>query len=378
MKYALKNLSALIRKERIVFAMMFVSVFFSALLLNFSYGVYRNYHTKTTEAEINNTMLRPRIADGQTLTKKDLQAYSEALSQELLDQMEVICAETVPEDGPGADMGGTFKMRYRMVNGKYDISWQRESYARTHQIKSGRFLSDEEAETGAFSAVISDTDNIFPLDSETVTLFGNEYTVVGKCRIDSAYPIVPFLSLPDALPFTSLLIVFYENVTRAQYRELVKTADSVIPGILVYDEPEFPDEDSLYIYRNIMLISALISLVSAANLAMLYLYMVRKRSRDLAIFRICGCTRSKAIRLYVTECLLISVPVYLAGLLVYVTVLKKQLSAIYEHMNEVYTPLSYLAVFAVYLLTVFLITEIVVRRKITKTVMSSLNGGVYR
>ena len=115
MKYALKNLSALIRKERIVFAMMFVSVFFSALLLNFSYGVYRNYHTKTTEAEINNTMLRPRIADGQTLTKKDLQAYSEALSQELLDQMEVICAETVPEDGPGADMGGTFKMRYRML-----------------------------------------------------------------------------------------------------------------------------------------------------------------------------------------------------------------------------------------------------------------------
>ena len=105
--------------------------------------------------------------------------------------------------------------------------------------------------------------------------------------------------------------------------------------------------------------------------------MVRKRSRDLAIMRICGCTRSKAIRLYVTECLLISVPVYLLGLLLYVTVLKKQLSVIYEHMNEVYTPLSYLAVFAVYLLTVFLITEIVVRRKIAKTVMSSLNGGVY-
>ena len=269
MKYVLKNLAAFIRKERIVFAMMAVSVFFSALLLNFSYGVYRNYHTKTSEAEINNTMIRPRVADGQTLTKKNLQAYSEALSPELTEAIQVFCAETVPEDGPGAEMGGTFKMRYRMVNGKYDISWQRESYTKTHQIKSGRFLSDEESETGAFSAVISDADNIFPLDSETVMLFGNEYGVVGTYRGDSAYPIVPFLSLPDSLPFTSLLIVFYENVTRTQYRELVKTADSVIPGILIYDEPEFPDEDSLYIYRNIMLISVLISLVSAANIAML-------------------------------------------------------------------------------------------------------------
>ena len=376
MKYAFKNLSVFIRKEKIVFAMMVVSVFFSALLLNFSYGVYRNYHTKTAEAEINNTMLRPRIVDGQTLTKKDLQTYSEALSPELLDAMEVICAETVPADGPGAEMGGTFKMRYRMLNGKYDISWQREAYKKTRQIKSGRFISDEEEENGAFVAVLSDDDSIFPHDAETISLFGNEYQVIGMYRGDSSYPIVPFLSLPDSLPFTSLLIVFYENVTQKQYRELVKTADSVIPGILIYDEPDFPDEDSMYIYRNIMLISVLISLVSAVNFAMLYLYMVKKRSRDLAIFRICGCTRSKAIRLYVTECLLISVPVYLLGVLLYITVLQKRLSAIYEHMNEVYTPLAYLAIFAVYLLTVFLITEIVVRRKIAGTVMSSLNGGV--
>lgn len=64
-----------------------------------------------------------------------------------------------------------------------------------------------------------------------------------------------------------------------------------------------------------LVISVIISLLSVINFAMLYLFILKNRQRNLAVMRICGCTKVKAVLIYLTECLVLTLPVYFVGAL---------------------------------------------------------------
>jgi len=376
MSYILKNIMRFLKNERLIFCVIVICVLCSSLILNFSYGLYQNYNVKKTESEIELNTIFPTIAEGCTLTKRDLQNYSMALTQETLDAMEVICGMAELDNFKAEDYGELY-MRFTIRDGRFQIcEHTKESFERQGQLLTGRYITNEEEANGAYVALNSIEMGDTLSDGEgKIRLFGNDYTVIGTYKGASSLPIVPFLTIPDSLQLTGVGIMFYHNVTKAQYNELTSVAEDILPGKLVFDDLQFPDSDTVYLYNNIMLIAILISLVSAINFTMLYLYMVKKRSHELSVFRICGCTKSKAVHYYLGECILISVPTYFAGIGLYIILLKQVLSGAFEFMEQAYNWKIYLSIFLIYLTVVLLLMEIVIRNKVSSSVMDSLRGG---
>lgn len=376
MSYILRNIMRFWKNERLIFCVTIICVLCSSLILNFSYGLYQNYNVKKTESEIDLNTIIPTIAEECTLTKGDLKNFSMALSQDTLDAMEVIYGMAELDDFKAEDYGEMY-MRFTIRNGKFQIcETTKESFESQGQLISGRYITNEEEEKGAYVALSSvEMGDVLNDGEGTIKLFGKEYEVIGIYKGGTLLPIVPFLTIPDSLQLNGFGIMFYHNITRSQYNELINTANEVLPGKLIFDDLQFPDSDTIYQYNNIMLIAILISLVSAINFSMLYLYMIKKRSHELSIFRICGCTKSKVIHFYLGECILISLPTYFIGIGIYKLLLKKVFSNIFEFMEQAYSPSVYLIIFLIYLVVVILLMEIVIRRKISTSVMDGLRGG---
>ena len=380
MKFIIKNTVRFLKNETLIFMVILICVLCSSLILNFSYGLYQNYHVKKNEYELETHKIVPAIAEGCTLTKGELKNYSLALGQDTLDAMEVIYGmASISDFDP--EKNGPMYMRYTIRNGQFQIcETTKNAFEKQGQIIWGRYITNEEEAVGANVVLLptaSDEQLYQSLmtDDTTIRLFGKNYEVIGKYNGAGGCPIVPFLTVPDSIPLDGFGIRFYKSVTKTQYNQIVNTANELLPGKLIFEDLHLPDNDTIYLYNNTMLIAVLISVVSAINFAMLYLYMVKRRSHELSVFRICGCTKSKAVRLYLGECILISVPVYFVGVALYIILLKRLLSDVFEYMEQAYSVKIYLIIFLIYLAVVLLIMEIVIRKKISSSVMEGLRGG---
>lgn len=376
MRYIFKNIKSFLRDEKTIFFVMVLCILCSALILNFSYGLYQNYQTQKTADVVELNTIIPEIQEGQALTKADLEQYLGALSTDTLDQMMVIYTMSLLDGFPEEDFG-TMYARFTIRNHKYQICEEtRAAFEDNGRLTSGRYFTNEEEEIGANVAIVNWNDNTLALQSgaDTIILFGKEYQVIGI--YDGTVPIVPFLSLPDDFVIgDGFGMIFYQNITRSQYEELVTTAEMVLPGMLAFDALRLPDVDQVNLYNNIIAISVVIALISAINFAMLYLYMIKKRLKDLTIFRLCGCTKSKVVKIYLGECIMISIPVYLIGTGVYAILMHNVLSEIFPYMENAYTLPVYAEIFLIYLISMLITLEIVIRSRVSSTVMKGLQEG---
>ena len=90
MKHLLLNLKSFYKNDRLIIFIMIICGVTSAFIINFSYGLYYNYNFQKYEVEVDIDDLYPTIAEGKTLTKKQLQQYVLALDNSTLSEMMVI------------------------------------------------------------------------------------------------------------------------------------------------------------------------------------------------------------------------------------------------------------------------------------------------
>lgn len=377
MKQIVQNIKAFINKEFMIFCITVFCIFISALLLNFSYGLYQNYHVMRIESESDLNRIMTKVGtgnDGEKLTKEKLLSYLNALSEKTLDAMDIIAVSAVYPDlycVPSEEGGGNkaFWYRFCIRNGNYCISKPtKDSWEKNGMIVNGRYLNNEEESSGANVAMIankvgfgiSDNTKSLMTNENTIKLWGKEYQIIGEYSGGWDTPIIPFLSAPDDTTLKTLTFDFYSNVTRSQYDELRNTASEIIPGILTFPELNIPDTDTYYLYNNVMLISALLALLSALNFAMLYQYILQKRRKRLAVFRICGCTKWKAFRSYIGECMAISIPAYAVGTAVFGMLLENVFDQMFPYMKAAYSPAIYLSIFAIYAAIVLVVLSVLI------------------
>lgn len=123
-----------------------------------------------------------------------------------------------------------------------------------------------------------------------------------------------------------------------------------------------------------MVIAVIISLIAALNIAILYRYILLKRKKDIAVFRICGCTRIKAALIYVGECLCLIIPFYILSALLYHYTLLPLFSDYYSYMAGAYSTLIYFVIFFIYLLLSLIILFIMIMKESGENPVSSLKG----
>lgn len=392
MKYIFLNIKNLVKNEKFIFAVMLVCIFVSAWIMTFSYGLYQNYHALRIEGESDSKEISPEIAGDEPLTRSELAMYLESLSDELLSDANIIfCSTSFSFDHIDPYSSQVFPRdvivmsRFTVKSGTYRIASDvRDIWNTNAMIKNGRYFTDDEEAGGVCSAMIPDewiNDPQQSLDytelfdgSDSVALFGKHYDIIGTHLSNGV--VVPFLSIPGETPINSFALSFNNVISRSNYKEMIQRANEVIPGKLIFPELPFPDEESIYIYNNIMMISVLIAVLSVINFAMLYNFIFKKRSRQLAIMRICGCTPLRAWGICLGECCVVCVPVFLVGMLTYIPFMHGVLADIFVYMEESYSNTIYAAIFIIYIVILLVIMGVRLLVQINKTLSESQKRGV--
>lgn len=380
MKYVLHNLCSFMRNEKIIFFIMVICILSSALILNFSYGLYRNFDTAKKEANADLKSITAIINKDAAPTHKQVQEYIESLTEDARQGMCVFIAGKLEEYD--IDTYDTLDSRFTYENGRYEIPEIFRTNAEK-EMYSGRMITNEEESDGANVAVVGNNglgwnENTLKLgDGKTyIVLFGKRYEVVGENKAVAPTPVIPFLSIPDDFIYDDVMILDFANViTKPVYEELKEKAEQYMPNAMKFPELKLPDADSITLYNNIMLISLLIAVLSVLNFAMLYHFILEKRSKNLAIIRLCGCTKGKAVLLYLGECIIVSVPIYLIGTLGYIWLLYNVLDKLFIYMVESYYIWVYFAIFAIYFIMMILIMGIMITCHIKGSIVQEWKEG---
>ena len=375
MKYILRNIRSLIKNEPLIFAVMIVCVFASSWVLTFAYGLYQNYNVQKTEADIESKELVLGLREDKSVTRTDLERFFAEISDETLNAANLLyCDAELPGFPTERGDYGRAAFRFTIHNGRYQSSsYIKEQWEKKGQITSGRFFSDDDEKTGANVALIytdmgewNEATLAIKTGENTIRLFDKEYEIIGTYDGFGGVPLIPFLSIPEDLELSAPAFMFEKNLTKSQYEEIRSAAGRAVPETFVFPDLAFPDTENIYIYNNIMLICALIAVLTVINFASLYNYIISKRIRQLAVFKLCGCTSFKATGFYLAECAIICVPVFMIGTASYIPVMKFFLSPIFPYMKDAYSPVIYAVIFALYIIILVIIMSFTLIRSVKK------------
>lgn len=378
MKYTLYNIKSLVKKEKIIFAVIMICIISSAFILNFSYGLYKNFQTaKNVETE-NLSQLALEINKEAAPTHAQVKQFVEDLSDETLNQTDFYISGKI-ESLKDYDFP-YLESRFTRRNGEYSIPTEFRKNSE-EKLKFGRMITDEEEKNGEYVACIEmGTDHKIPSESiqnlmssdETLTFMNREYKIIGGSSIISKM-VIPFLSVPDDFIYDDVIILsFDKSLTRNMYNEIIMSSENNMPEALVFPELKLPDTDTISIFDNIIAIAILISAFSAFNFVLLYHFILNKRMHDFAVLRICGCSKIQSFGIYIGECLLISVPFYIVGTGIYIFLLNTVLKKIYPYISEAYSLKVYAVIFAVYIITLVIVVGTMILSHINKSIISQL------
>lgn len=382
MKYVLKNIGVFAKKETIIFVITVVCILVSSFILNFSYGLFRNYKTAAEEKvyELTNYISEAPENTQFDMTVGELRQYVESLSSDTVSRItSIYCTSSF-----GALEEYDFPKEYQYIradtvyrNGEFLASssnlevWKSQGY-----IIAGRYISDEEERTGAYVTVVPKCHlNNQPIDIEIndiVKLFGQEYRVIGKHSLGIRSPKIPFINIPKELKLGDFGFIFDKPITRTAYNDLKDTADRVLPGKLAFPELQLPDDDTLRLYNNIILISAFVAVLSAMNFSMLYLFILDKRKNALAVMCVCGARRPHIILIYLCECLILTAPAFATGIFIFDILLKNVLKDFFPYMLEAFHPFIYFLIFAVYMVVMLVAMGIIISKNVSVNIKSCL------
>jgi len=377
MKYVFKNLKNFAKQEKVIFIVLIVCIITSSFVMNFSYGLYINYKTSLYESieELKDIYLD--ITENETLTKGEFRQFIEAIDEETHDKINLIYAESdLTKHGYNDESYAFFPMRFDINKGKYCTSdYIKDLWESKKLLKRGEFLSNVDEETGAYSAMVSEDEHGDKSIGDTVDFLGHTYKIVGIYRAGSFTPLVPFLTVPDEIEIVRCCFTFPEFITRQSYEDLIRAANETIPNKLIFPELQLPDDDVFSLYRNIILISVMVALVSVMNFAMLYLFVIRKRRNALAVMRLCGARKLQVVKLYLSECIVITIPMFFLGTLTFHILLNMVFAKIFPYMKESYSLTVYVLIFIIYLLAMMLVLGIIIRKNTCANVKEYLLEG---
>ena len=376
MKLIFYNLRSMLKQEKVISFLIIICIIISSIILNFAYGLYRNYDREKAEASADLQEIQISINKETNLTKKEFKTYVESVSEETQKNISIWFISGYLEYFEGYSYPW-LDCRFVYRNDEYTIP----DVFRKNKEKfsySGRFITDDEESSGAYVTVVSNkqgggwnsaTEKLRVSENE-IEMFDKVFEVVGETKQGAVTPIIPFLTVPDDFVFDDVLILHFEQtLNKKVYNELKTKADQIIPGKLSFPELALPDTDSLDLFNNIIWISLFISTLSVMNFALLYRFILEKRSESLAIMRMCGCPRNRAFFLYIAECIMITIPLYAVGTGLYKLLLDNVLSSIFPFIMEYESIVIYLSIFLVYLFVTVIILSIMIQKWLCNTIM---------
>ena len=356
-KYTLKNIKSFFINNFIIFILLVISTITSAIVIFFSYGVYQNYNTILSykEDDLSDDYIGINYVNtgSEYVTKRDLlNCLSEIddISNELREQI-------IQYDVEGIIDNNSYEFKFLYCVGKFKVAEEfKENLKKYDNLTEGTYWSDYEEANGICVALISDPavfGEISALDSikyvNQLKIGGKIYDIIGKQAWNEKGAMFPFSTVADEQLLTSTLISFNSAVSVKTYNQIRDVFNNYMGDKAVFEEIRTIDKDTYYTYKTVILISVFIALIAAINFMILYRYIMSTRKRTTAIFRILGLTPAKLNFMNMSECIILIVPFFILGMVLYQTVFLPRLHTYFVYMQDAYTPFVYFLLFVIFI-----------------------------
>ena len=382
----------------------FFTVICSCIMIHFSYGLYQNYQLKkqydlSDDREITLTLQGnfDEISDGELnndesffaeadsadryVTVDLLKKYVAEFSNTYTDNLKYVEATAIVDRLP-------FRMDFAIRDGRMVKSDEFEKEIEDNALlESGRYFTEEEYRNGEavalcwdylhWNTMSSPVSRRMAVDRNTLRIQGKEYKIIAYGIIDVDRPTIPVTSLEGATPFAGEIVFHFRRpIRQEQYDVVAEKTAKVLNDKAVIKPVSLPNDDAVYLYNTIILVTVFITLVSAMNFAILYRYILSCRKQSLMVYRICGLSIGKVVLLYLGECVAMTVPAYVIGVLLFANVILKKMSGYYEYMNDSYGISVYLIFFLVYFLLSLLILTVMIIHALKTDMDLKVEGGI--
>lgn len=297
MKYIWRNIKSFFINKKLIFILTISSVICSCIMIHFSYGLYQNYQLKKqydlsdereislslqgnfeeiTDSKLNEdeSYLKPVDPSANYVTLALLKNYMAAFNNSFTDQLSYIEATAIVDQLP-------FRMDFSVKNGKIIKSDAFEKEIENNaMLESGRYFTDKEYREGERVAVCWDyfhwntmsspVSKRMAVDKNTLRIQGKDYKIIAYGIIDIDRPVIPVTSLDDTTIFhENIVFHFKKPIRQDQYDIVSPKTDKILGDKAVVEPADLPDDDAVYLYNTIIMVTIFITIVSAINFAIL-------------------------------------------------------------------------------------------------------------
>lgn len=391
MKYIFKNLRSFAKEYTGIFAIVLICQLVSVLLMFFSFGVYQNFLNETNNAVNGNILDEGEYVGYKCFQAKnelspDTEVYPAQLSKFYEEVVDVLGGKV---EGILTECEHDISLNMEYSDGKLVFPYEFESNTRKYfNWDYGRSFTDEEflngervclAPSGCCEEYFDPDKNTY-YDEETgkevlydypyqayklgdkwyVNIEGTEYECIAFFDAFDQY-YIPQRNMPDSIKLIQLPVVDLKyQLTTEENLKMQELYNRYFPGMIEeFYELTLIDNEKIYYYNTNMWISVLIAVVSAINLALIMNYILTRRRKTIAIFRINGCSANKARRIYVAEIMLILNIVFVVCLLLWIIFLLPLLGEIFEYIEDAFSFKVYGLIYICYILISYFFMNVI-------------------
>ncbi len=360
-----------------VYMLIIITIVAAAGVICFSFGTYMNYHAIIQEGESES---RTIILDAENtdeymnslITKGNLIEMLTALPVDIQNSINSVWCQIIGEDDIYYPHN-LYSFYFRPENGKIVDGFEENLFKDDDYAEGKRYVK---IGTGLyentympFSLSVEGYPGEEPWtnvnkvseNQRSIKINGFDYEIIGSTDESydpvSAFVYFPFTSLAENTPIRAqadgtdaVEIDFNDIITAKQYKAINDTVNMHMNGIAVVEPIELTETTETYYYKTIILITILITILSAINIAFLYRYIIEQDKKKINIKRLCGCTRLKAIAIYLLRYSLISFPLFILTELCYDRFLLPNLADFFPYITGAYSIVIYSVIFGIFVL----------------------------
>lgn len=378
MKYIYKNIKSFVQNNILFFCLFIICQITSFIVLLFSFGAFQNFKIiknqtiEQTSFEIcfGNLIEQFRYDDGSihctgdgSVDNGSVKKLLDLLDEKTLEELELI--EYFPyfnnTDLKFAEEYDHLPVAFRL---KYLKDEKTLAPYGSSSVSSGVPLTYEEFMQGS-NKITLPCDYSQEYIGSDVIIADKHYVVCGIETMDDFIGMSYFNSPDDIDGIESIIFDFNALATKSAYNDITDACKEVYGDYAYVPKIETVSSDKLPFYNSIMAVSVLLALLSAVTLMLLYKYVLQKRSRTIAILRLNGCSKGKSRRICIAEIIIISLICAVIAYALYFGFLIHVLSHYLIYIKAVYSTKNIAVMFAVNVLAVYMVTNIMIVRQLS-------------
>ncbi|MDE5935846.1 MAG: hypothetical protein K2G83_00345 [Ruminococcus sp.] len=352
-----KNITKLIKKQRIFFAALVIAQIVACLSIFFSVGAIHNTRNEQKDIDIRTMFFEVSIEPIEL--------------GEMQKKVEYVLSVIPPEIISYASIKGYSDMKYYDMEQIYDYGYS--YYAQMYPNDS---ISAEQIQNGEKIVEVKEP---FPPDEEKtpkvgdkIEFCGTEYTVISVGDYVADY-IIPITALDPNLPAHRFRVALNVVPEMKLAKDIEKIMNEIFPVTNENIVPDIPDLVTVQFNRNMIPASVIVIIIVVLNLSYCYCYLFIKRKKMLSMYMICGSSNSAAADMMISESVIISLMCYLVAVCL-IKPFTHSISEIYPAAELLYSFKFFMVVGVIYIAFTVIILKVMFSMLLKKSAVELKRG----